>query len=160
MQTHSSTDQGQRVLKTWENGFPHSQIWASYLSRFKHAVQKKTINSTLKFSVRWRVKLWDNCLDLINKRNGSNSWPCTGERQLETIIWIDSHSTITDPSELSAQQEKKKKKNRLTRIKTSFFPSSHECSQIYENFFFTKCSTLMTEALTSVIKLVQLLFRG
>lgn len=93
MQTHSSTDHGQKVLKTWENGFPHSGLWAGDLSQFK-GCPKRTINSTLKFSISRRVKLRDNCHDLINKRNGSNSWPCTGELQLRMIIWIDSDLKI------------------------------------------------------------------
>lgn len=86
--------------KLEQNGFPHSGLWAGDLSQFKRR-PKKTINSTLKFSISRRVKLWDNCHDLINKRNGSNSWPCTGERQLKMIMWINADSTITEPSELS-----------------------------------------------------------
>lgn len=131
MQTHSSTDQGQRVLKTWENGFPHSGLWAGDLSQFKSR-PKTTINSTLKFSISRRVKLWDDCHDLINKRNGSNSWPCTGERQLKMIMWINSDSAITEPSELNAEQRKPASRS----TKMSFFPACHESSQIHEYVFF------------------------
>lgn len=41
--------------------------------------KRKAIKSTLNFSTELHVKLWDNCHDLINKRNGSSSWPGTGE---------------------------------------------------------------------------------
>lgn len=97
---HSSTDQGQRELKTWESGFPQSVLWTVDLSQFKSP--KKAINSTLKFSNGRRVKLWHNCHDLINKRNGCSSWPCMGDWQFK-IIWINSDSTITEPSEQSVR---------------------------------------------------------
>lgn len=131
MQTRSSTDQGQRVLKTWENGFPHSHLWASY-SLSLNAVQKKTINSTLKFSIRRRVKLWDNCLDLINKRNGSNSWPRTGEQQLEVHIWMGftfNHHR-TEWTEWTAEVTK------LTRTKMFFLPFLLWMHSLYEQFVF------------------------
>lgn len=123
-----------RVLKTWENGFPHSHLWASY-SLSLNAVQKKTINSTLKFSIRRRVKLWDNCLDLINKRNGSNSWPRTGEQQLEVHIWMgftfNHHRTEwTEWTEWTAEVTK------LTRTKMFFLPFLLWMHSLYEQFVF------------------------
>lgn len=87
LNTDTSTDQS--IKTDVYMGFTAATLGSRPLYNNSSLLRDKkweAIKSTLNFSTRLDVKLWDNCCDLINKRDGINSWPCMGEWENKTLI--------------------------------------------------------------------------
>lgn len=87
LNTDTSTDQS--IKTDMYMGFTTGTLGSRPLYNNSGLLRDKkweAIKSTLNFSTRLDVKLWDNCCDLINKRDGSSSWPWMGELENKTLI--------------------------------------------------------------------------